>query len=213
MTDVATDTIVVDAACTVAIHRQPDGVWQVRFLDASGKPAKAPDVTDAKVESIGDDFIVRVLTVTKGADDSTLTATGKTERANYARVSVQRNGVWSVKYALLKNTQTPVAQTGPKGGPMVDMGHESYIEVTARKDKPWELTFYEGPTDEVNAPSPSIILVEVLRPDGTIGHLDVQAGPKPSMLLASGPTDNTTRVRLLWQHADHFHRREFNLPA
>jgi hypothetical protein len=33
------------------------------------------------------------------------------------------------------------------------------------------------------------------------------------MLMALGPTEGTTRVRLLWAHGDHYHRREFNLPA
>ncbi|TPJ77158.1 hypothetical protein [Mesorhizobium sp. B2-6-2] len=208
---VGKDRIKIDGDCTVEIARQADGVWQLSFLDGSGKRLVAPEPEQVKAESIGSDFIVRVLTVAKGPDANTLTATGKTELANYARISVDKGGAWKTQYALLTNTETPTAPIGPNGGPIMDMGHDSFIELAVNPDKPWDLTFYEE-KDEVDAPNPSIILVEALKGDGTVANLEVAAGPKPSMLVASGPTHKTTRVRLLWAHGDHFHRREFNLP-
>lgn len=208
---VGKDQIKIDANCTVEIHRQADGVWQLSFLDGSGKASNAPEPDQVKAESIGSDFVVRVLAIAR-KDDKTLTATGKTELANYARVSVQKDGSWKTQYALLADTETPKAPVGPSGGPMMDMGHDSFIELAVNPNKPWELIFYEE-TEIVDAPAPSIILVEALKGDGSVANLDVAAGPKPSMLVASGPTDQTKRVRLLWAHGDHYHRREFNLPA
>lgn len=208
---VGKDQIKIDENCIVEISRPGDGVWQLSFLDGAGNAQKAPEPDQVKAESVDSGFIVRVLSVARKGD-GTLTATGKTEAANYARISVLRDGAWKTQYKLLANTETPTAPLGPNGGPMMDMGHDSFIELAINPNNPWELTFYEE-TEEVDAPSPEIILVEALKDDGSVANLDVAAGPKPSMLLASGPTDKVTRVRFLWAHGDHFHRREFNLPG
>ena len=168
--------------------------------------------TTAFGKCIGSDFIVRVLAVSQDDENDAIVATGITELANFARISVLRNHEWNTKYQLLQNTKTPEIPISAGGLPIVDMGHSSHIEVSTSHNAFWELHFYKN-GDKVDQPSPEIIQVEALKGDGTICNLQVSAGPRPSTLVASGSIADTTRMRLLWAHGDHFHRREFNLPV
>lgn len=211
MTVIGTDRIVISDDCSADIVRFVDGTWKVFFLDGEGRTMNAPHHSEVVVESIGSDFIVRVLAVSRDDESDAIVATGITELANYARISVVRDHKWNTRYQLLNNTKTPEIPVNSRGLPIVDMGHDSFIEVSIENDELWELIFYKN-DDEVDAPNPKIIQVEALKGDGTVCNLQVTRGSKPSMLVASGSIEDTTRIRLLWAHGDHFHRREFNVP-
>ena len=109
---VGKDQIKIDEDCIVEINREGEGVWQLSFRDGAGNAKKAPEPDQVKAESVDSGFIVRVLAVAS-KDDNTLTATGKTDAANYARISVERDGAWKTQYKLLANTETPTAPLPP----------------------------------------------------------------------------------------------------
>src|SRR5690349_8989032 len=96
---------------------QPDGSWQVKFLNRDLKPVPAPDVdvpkiTGITIEAIGADKIVRTLVPAKGPDANTLVATGKTQNAEYARIHMSRGGHWAARYGLLNGKMSEKVAAG-----------------------------------------------------------------------------------------------------
>lgn len=195
----------------IGLTRQDDDSWLIAFADAAGtaRPVLVPALS---VEAISSDQIVRNLKLRPAGASGAIVAEGWVEFATHARISVLTpEGALRIQHRFA-DAPAVLADVGPRGGFLTDMGHGANVEVVKQGASGWLLVFYEGGAEGPAAPE-SLISLEVIDRDGNISTFAAEKTSDPSALVVNTVDANPVRLRVCWSHGDHAHRREFDLPS
>lgn len=132
------DTIALAERINLAEHwkigltRQNDDSWLISFADAAGtaRPVLIPALS---VEAISSDQIVRNLKLRPAGASGAVAAEGWVEFATHARISVLTpEGSLRIQHRFA-DAPAVLADVGPRGGFLTDMGHGANVELVKRR--------------------------------------------------------------------------------
>lgn len=190
----------------VRLFDRGEGRWELLFSLEERGPTAAPPVSEIKVDAIARNGQVRSLTVVGGPGDSSAIASGRTDDAHRARIMVWHGNHFHTREVDVPGSEPVAVTIGARGGSMIDMGHDSLVEVTPANPGQWQLSFIKKGAQDV-APATDDVKAEAIVADGRVRALTIMAGSQPSTLLAVGNLDDATHVRLAVMHGDHYHTR------
>ncbi len=187
---------------TVVLSDPGDGRWRLAF------GGDAPPLAAIRVEAVKRNGQVAPLRMFPGDRPDTVFASGPIETAYRARITLEPGGATRCRDVLLPQAPGYEVTTGPKGGTLISMGHDSYVEVVPAADGRWTFTFMDK-TEKANAPSVADVVAEAIAEaatDGQVRRLAVVPGGDPWSLVA-GPVAGATYLRLAVMMGDHYHTR------
>jgi hypothetical protein len=187
----------------IAMSDEGDGRWKLDF----DKPAPALDAI--QVEAIGRNGQCHAMKMFPGPSDSEVYASGPTEKAYRARITVSHGDHTHRRDVRVPDTADYPLTTGTHGGTLISMGHDSFVEILPQGDDRWKITFLDKEVLTRVPPVADVKAEAIGAPteDEQVRELAVLPGDDAHSLLLRGKVAGADYLRLAVMMGDHYHTR------
>jgi nickel/cobalt exporter len=183
----------------IALSDGGDGRWRLVFNEA------APPIASTEIQAIGRNGQCHPLKLFPGSGAAEVFASGPIEKAYRVRVALRHDDHAHVRDLRLPGTEDYPLATGPHGGTLISMGHDSHVEVLAQADARWRISFFDRETP-APAPATADVIAEAIA-EPAVRELKVLPGDDRHSLFLDGKVGDAGHLRLAVMMGDHYHTR------
>ena len=187
----------------VQLTDEGDGRWKLAFNH--GVPAPGA----VEVQAIGRNGQCHPMKMFPGPDAGSVFASGPTEKAYRVRIAVSHGDHSHLRDVRLPGTADYPLTTGTRGGTLISMGHDSFVEVLPEGADTLRITFLDKDVP-TGVPALADVKAEVIgdpAEERQVRSLTVAPGTDAHSLLLQGPVDGAAYLRLAVMMGDHYHTR------
>lgn len=197
----------------VILTDEGEGRWKLAFRQ-DGRDAPAPPLDEIMVEAIDPRGQCYEFKMFRGPSPSEVYASGPTEDACRARVSVVHGAHAHRREVTIPGAPDFGTAVGANGGTLISMGHHSFVEVLPQEADRWKLSFFKKQAVTA-APAIDDVKAEAIGDEtasGQINDLTVLPGNDDSSLFLAGRLRDARFLRLSVMMGEHYHTRAVPIP-